>query len=339
MTMPAPEQQPSPKLFFDTINAFQRTACLKAAIELELFTAIAEGKATPGALAARCQASERGVRILCEYLAAAGFLTADGNGFGLTLDSATFLDKRSPAYVGGSIDFLLAPTISEPFQHVAEAVRKGGTPLDNHGTMDPDHPVWVRFARGMAPLMVPLANYIAGLPGNESNPCRVLDIAAGHGLFGIEIAKRNPAAEVTAIDWPAVLDVAKENAARAEVFNRYHAMPGSAFELDFGHGYDVVLLTNFLHHFDTPTCESLLRKVHAALNPGGRAVTLEFVPNADRVSPPEPAMFSMTMLVGTPAGQAYTFEELSAMAHNAGFARSEFHPVPPTFHSVVVSEK
>jgi hypothetical protein len=68
-----------------------------------------------------------------------------------------------------------------------------------------------------------------------------------------------------------------------------------------------VLLTNFLHHFDMATCEALLRKVRAALADGGRALTLEFVPNEDRISPPEAAGFSMMMLAGTRSGDAYTF--------------------------------
>src|SRR6185369_2508977 len=94
---------------------------------------------------------------------------------------------------------------------------------------------------------------------------------------------------------------------------RFETIPGSAFTADFGSGYDLVLLTNFLHHFDVPTNEALLRKVHAALKPGGRAVTLEFVPNEDRVSPPVAAEFSLMMLGNTPAGDAYTFSELDRM--------------------------
>ncbi len=62
-------------------------------------------------------------------------------------------------------------------------------------------------------------------------------------------------------------------------------LPGSAFDVEFGGPYDTVLLTNFLHHFDKPTCVSLLKKVRASLKPGGKAATLEFVPNEDRVSP------------------------------------------------------
>jgi len=167
----------------------------------------------------------------------------------------------------------------------------------------------------------------------------VLDIAAGHGLFGIGFATNNPQAEITALDWKAVLEVAKENAQKAGVADRYHTIEGSAFDVDYGTGYDLVLLTNFLHHFDPPTCETLLRKVHGALADGGRAVTLEFVPNDDRVTPPDAAQFSMVMLTSTPSGDAYTFAEFERMFANAGFSRSTIHPLPPTMENVIISEK
>jgi hypothetical protein len=107
------------------------------------------------------------------------------------------------------------------------------------------------------------------------------------------------------------------------VSERYHLIPGSAFETDFGGDYDVVLIPNFLHHFDVPTCTALLKKVRGALKAGGRAAVLEFMPNADRVTPPTAAAFSMIMLVNTPSGDAYTFAEIESMAKNAGFARTD----------------
>jgi cyclopropane fatty-acyl-phospholipid synthase-like methyltransferase len=149
----------------------------------------------------------------------------------------------------------------------------------------------------------------------------------------------NPNAEIVALDWPNVLEVAKENARNAGVSDRYSTKEGSAFDVDYGIGYDIVLLTNFLHHFDAPTCETLLRKVHAALADGGRAVTLEFVPNEDRVSPPIPAAFSMMMLGSTPKGDAYTFSELGGMFTNAGFAHSELHQLMGSPEQVVISRK
>ena len=333
-------QQPSPQLFFQTINAHQRTEALKAAIELEVFTAIGEDNSTAAQIAKRCQTSEKGMRVLCDFLTIMGMLTKQGDRYALTLDSATFLDKRSPAYVGGATEFLCSPMLTEGSKNMAEAVRRGGTAMENEGTLDPEHPLWVKFARGMAPLMMMPAQMIAKLVDpNADRKLKILDIAAGHGMFGIAFATNNKQAEITAVDWKPVLEVAKENAQKAGVSDRYRTIEGSAFDVEFGSGYDLVLLTNFLHHFDPPTNETLLRKVRAALADGGRAVTLEFVPNEDRVTPPDTAGFSVMMLTGTPSGDAYTFSELERMFANAGFSRSTIHPLPPTIQQVVISEK
>jgi 2-polyprenyl-3-methyl-5-hydroxy-6-metoxy-1,4-benzoquinol methylase len=167
----------------------------------------------------------------------------------------------------------------------------------------------------------------------------VLDVAAGHGLFGITIADRHPRAHVTALDWPNVLAVAEENARWAGVAGRYALRPGSAFDVAWGGPYDIVLLTNFLHHFDIPICEQLAAKAHAALAPGGRALTLDFIPEADRVTPPSTAGFALAMLATTARGDAYTFAEFQAMFAQAGFLRSEFHALPPTTQQAVVSYK
>jgi len=331
--------QPSPELFFDTLNAYQRTEALKAALELDLFTAIGEGAVTSPEIAARLEASERGVRILCDYLTVVGFLTKEAGRYGLTLDTATFLNRHSPAYCGTAAKFLASPDLVDGFKQISAAVRKGGT-VAGEGTVAHDHPIWVDFARAMAPLVRMTAEVLAKLIGAESGEhWKVLDIAAGHGLFGISVARLNPNATVAQVDWHNVLEVAKENARAAGVADRITYIPGSAFDVEYGSGYDVVLLTNFLHHFDAPTCETLLRKVHAALKPGGRAITAEFVPNEDRVSPPVPASFSLMMLGSTPSGDAYTFKELNQMFRNAGFASSELHALPPTFQSVVISQK
>jgi ubiquinone/menaquinone biosynthesis C-methylase UbiE len=333
-------QQPSPQLFFQTVNAFHRTEALKAAIELEVFTAIGEGNTTAAAIAKRCGASEKGIRVLCDFLTIMEMLTKQDNHYALTLDSATFLDKHSPAYCGGAVEFMCSPELTDAAMNMTEAVRRGGTAMENEGTVDAENPIWVKFARGMAPIMAMPAQLMAKLVDpNADRKLRILDIAAGHGLFGLAFATQNRQAEITAVDWKPVLEVAKENAQKAGVSDRYRTIEGSAFEVDFGSGYDLVLLTNFLHHWDAPTNETLLRKVRAALADGGRAVTLEFVPNEDRVTPPDAARFCMQMLIGTPSGDAYTFPELERMFAKAGFSHSTLHALPPTFQQVVISEK
>jgi 2-polyprenyl-3-methyl-5-hydroxy-6-metoxy-1,4-benzoquinol methylase len=212
--------------------------------------------------------------------------------------------------------------------------------LPGEGTVEPDNPVWVEFAQSMAPMIGAMAGPLAELVLSFRNGAvRVLDIAAGHGLFGIEIAKRNPEAQIVALDWARVLEVARDNAAKAGVVDRYQALPGSAFEVEFGGRYDVVLLTNFLHHFDPDTCTNLLRKIHAACAPGAVVATLEFVPNDDRVTPPPAAAFSMTMLASTGSGDAYTFKELHSMYERAGFTQIQSQAIPQSPQTVVLGIK
>lgn len=336
----SPAQQPSPQLFFQTINAHQHTEALKAAIDLEVFTAIAEGNQTVADIAKRVNAAERGVRILCDTLCIMGFLTKKDQTYSLTPDSAVFLDKRSPSYIGGAAEFLLSPMLMEGFKTLTEAVRRGGTATSAEGMVSPDHPIWVKFARAMAGMMAMPSQQIAKIVDPKADkPLKILDIAAGHGMFGIAFTTNNPKAQIVALDWPNVLKVAKENAEKAGVADRYQTIEGDAFEVDFGGDYDLVLLTNFLHHFEPSMNETLLRKVHKALKPDGRAATLEFVPNDDRISPPDAATFALIMLAGTRAGDAYTFAELDQMMKNAGFKRNTIYPLPPGFQHLVVSEK
>ncbi len=338
MTLVMPE--PSLDTIFDLVTGYQRTAALKTAIELDVFTAIGEGVDTVDALAKHCQAAPRGVRSLCDTLAAFGLLTKTEGRYGLGADAALFLDRHSPAFLGSIVGFIASPTVVEGFNRLTAAVRRGGTAIEEDGSLAPEHPMWVQFARDMGPIAAMTADLIANLVGADAGArWKVLDVAAGHGLYGIAIARRNPNAHVVALDWGNVLAVARENAAHAGVADRVRLLPGSAFTTDPGDGYDVVLLTNFLHHFDPPTCEKLLRKMHAALKPGGRAVALEFVPNDDRVTPPQAAAFSLVMLATTPHGDAYTFAELEQMFRNAGFGRTERHDLPPSPQRVVVAHR
>ena len=318
---------PSPQLFFDTAQAYQRTAALRAAIELDVFTIIGDGADTVPAIAAQCKASERGIRILCDYLTIVGFLTKADGRYQLTLDSSVFLSKRSPAYFGSVVGFLGAPAVTRLFDDLAGTIRRGSVPKADSTVAD-ENPLWQEFARAMVPMMMPPSQAIADILGvADAGPLRVLDIAAGHGIFGIAIAQRNPQAAIVAVDWAGVLQVATENAVKTGVAARHTALAGDAFTVDFGTGYDIALMTNFLHHFDAATNTSLLTKVAASLKSGGRIAVLEFVPNEDRVSPPDSAAFAIQMLGNTPAGDAYTLSELTSMLKAAGFNTVSGHPL------------
>lgn len=337
MQQPAPV---SPELFWDTVMSYQKSAAIKAAVDLEVFSNIGGESKTAAEIATATGAAERGIRILCDSLTVMGFLTKAEGGYSLTDSSATFLDKNSPAYIGSIVNFLLDPALMRGFEDLTGAVKKGGTMVSEEGSVDPESPMWVKFANAMMPMMVLPAQAIAEKLGFEPDrEVKVLDIVAGHGIFGITILQKYPNAQVYAADWANVLTVATENAEKFGVADRHHLIPGNAFESDLGSGYNVILLTNFLHHFDKETCEGFLRKLNGALAEGGRVITLEFIPNDDRVTPPAEAMFSLVMLAGTPGGDAYTFAELKEMFENAGFSKNEHVPLEPTPQHLVISMK
>jgi hypothetical protein len=331
--------KPNPERLFTTLFAYQQTYALKAAVELDIFSLIGEGADDAAKLAERLRVPERGVRILADYLTTYEFLRKENGKYVLSPDSAVFLDRKSPAYMGGMAGFLAGDESVKKFSMLADAVRKGGTAWYEGDNSKPMDGQWVNFARSMGSMAVPMAGILSRMIGSSSGPVRLLDIAAGHGMYGIMVAKTDPNITVTALDWPAVLEVAKENAAKLGVSSRYEPRPGSAFDTDLGQNYDYIFITNFLHHFDIPTCEMLLKRFHAALKPGGKAFTVEFVPNEDRVSPQMAARFPLVMLANTDAGDAYTFSEYQKMFGAAGFRHSSLHQVPDLPEQVIVSER
>jgi predicted O-methyltransferase YrrM len=336
MSSTTPEP-PSPKLFFETVNAYERTAAIKGAIELDFFTAMADGPATVAELARHCGAAERGARILADYLTTLGFLTKSGKQYALTPDSAIFLSRKSPAFVGEMTQFLLAPELRRGFDDIAATVRKGGTAQSELGTIAPEHPLWLDFARAMAPMMRTPAKMLADLIPLEGAP-KVLDIAASHGMWGMAFAQKHPRARLVALDWAPVLELTRENAERAGLADRFSTIAGDAFEVDLGSGYDVVLIPNFLHHFNQQDWVRFLKRAHAALREGGRVAIAEFVPNPDRVSPPESASFSFVMLASTPEGDAYTLAEFEEMLASAGFRAVESHALPPVSTAIIAQK-
>jgi hypothetical protein len=158
-------------------------------------------------------------------------------------------------------------------------------------------------------------------------------------MFGIAIAKAVADAQITAVDWQAVLSVARENADAANVSGRYHTLGGSAFDTNWGNGFDLVLMANFLHQLDRDGCVNLLRKARGSLVSGGRAVAVEFLLNDDRTSPRFSAMFAFQMLGSTPDGEAYTAREFEEMGRAAGFASVVAKPLPPTPQSLILFEQ
>lgn len=341
MTDLAAAGKTDPSRILAMMTAFEQTAALNAAIGVELFTAIAEGAVTVEALSDRCGCAPRGVRILADTLVVHGLLTKSGVLYGLAPDAAAYLDERSPGYIGAAARFLASPEkIDLYFTDPAGWARRGGP--SGLANVSPESLVWVDFARGMTnfmrPMAVSLAKRLTDIMRERGVAVRrLLDVAAGHGLFGIAFALANADTHITALDWGPVLEAAGENARAAGVGARYEMLAGDAFKVPLAGPYDLILAPNFLHHFAPLDCVSILERLRAALAPHGSIAILEYCPNKDRVTPPVPALFALSMLTGTPSGDAYTAPELCAMCLDAGFTRTDLESLPPTAQTLIVA--
>ncbi|MBM3798292.1 MAG: SAM-dependent methyltransferase [Acidobacteria bacterium] len=198
---------------------------------------------------------------------------------------------------------------------------------------------WVTFAQSMHPMMGAAAEFMAEVASRNGAPAKVLDVAASHRFFGLAFARCSAATKIVAQDFPSVLEMTRAKVNAAGLASQYDFLPGSACTVDLGSGYDVILVTNLYHHFDMPTCVTLMRRFHAALAKGGMMLTLEMVPDEDRISPPAPASFSMMMLANTPAGDAFTLAEYRQMLSDAGFGSIEKFDVPQSPQQLVVAVK
>jgi hypothetical protein len=330
--------EPNPGLVWDTLNAHQRTAALRAAVELNVFGALSAGHKTAAAIAQHCGVPERGIRILCDSLTISGLIAKSEDGYTHTPTSAVFLAPDSPASMAPTVPFILSAKILRASELLTETIRRGHTALEEPLAGE-EVTEWVTFAQSMHPMMGPAAGFMAEVASQQGPPAKVLDVAASHGLFGMAFARRNAATKVVAQDFPSVLDVTRAKVTAAGLDSQYEYLPGSAFTIDLGTGYDVILVTNLYHHFDMPTCEVLMRRFHAALNEGGKMLILEMVPNEDRISPPAPASFAMMMLCNTPAGDAFTLAEYQQMLTASGFSGIEKLDVPQSPQQLVVAVK
>jgi len=322
MATPSQSQRPSPEHIFSVLTAFQNSAALKAAIELDIFTAIADGANRTNVIAQRVNAAERGVRILCDYLTIQGFLTKTEDRFALTQESAIFLNRHSPAYMGTLANFLASETHKKNFDALTESVKKGGTTVAQGDNTKPNDDFWVTFARSMAPLTTVSAGFIAELSGaKEGKVCKVLDIAAGHGMFGISIAKLNPNAQVTAVDWAGMIPTTKRITKKFGLDDRFKFIEGDIGEAEFGSGYDIATLGHILHSEGKERSRHLLKKTFGALKAGGTIAIGDWLVNDERTEPLPSLIFSVTMLINTKEGDTFSFNEIKGWLEEAGFKK------------------
>lgn len=302
---------------------------LEAAVRHRVFDVLDKGPATVDQVSGQTGASVRGLRILMNALIGLELLTRDSQGrYALTPESARYLVRGKPDYRGG-MSLHTSTQLLPKWMQLTEIVRTG-KPAGAVNREETGAAFFQQFVEELFPLGYATAQKLADVlgVGDAKKPMRVLDLAAGSGVWGIAFAEKSPQVRVTAVDWPGVLPVTRRVAERRGVVDRFEFVGGDLLQADFGSGHDIAILGNILHSEGEARSRALLAKTFAALAPRGTAVVAEFLVNDDRTGPAAGLLFSVNMLVNTDDGDTFSFDEISRWLQEAGFRNSRTVEVP-----------
>jgi ubiquinone/menaquinone biosynthesis C-methylase UbiE len=304
---------------------------MEAAIAHGYFDALDRKPLTAEEVAAETHTSVRGARAILNALGGLELLVKHTDGrFTLGADAAAFLVTGKPGYFGGMIKHTSKQLIPR-WLHLSETVKAGtlesGVNQETEGTE-----FFHQFVEDIFPMSYPAARNLSDALGvaSASSTVKVLDLAAGSGVWGIALAERSAHVHVTAVDWPGMLDITQKVAARFGVAERFTFSPGDLTNADFGTGHNIATLGHILHSEGETRSRALLHKTIHALAPGGTIAIAEFLVNEDRSGPPMGLIFGVNMLAATQEGNTYSFGEISGWLKEAGFenARTLESPGP-----------
>jgi hypothetical protein len=307
------ETQWNPGRLLELSGAYWKTCTLHAAVRLELFTAIGDGALSSRAVADKLACDHRGIERLLDAVTALGLLAKTDGNYRNTAAARKFLCKDAPAYVGHMI--MHHHHLMASWANLDQAVKSGRPIRQRASTSDEE---WREsFLMGMfnnamnlAPRLVPLVD----LAGRR----RLLDLGGGPGSYAIHFCKSNPELRAVVFDLPTTRPFAEKTIAAFDLSDRIEFKPGNYLEDEIGNGYDVVWMSHILHGESPQDCYRIVGKAADALIAGGLCIIHEFVLDDSMDSPLFPALFSLNMLLGTPAGQSYAESQLADMMRQAG---------------------
>lgn len=336
----APAEFPTPDQVFSSLMGHISSAVLKAALDLDVFDLIAGGTDDLDGLVRAVAVPERGLRIVLDALIGLGFLEKPADRYRLRPLAAVFLVKSSGAYLGGMAAVMGHPLLWERMARLTDIVRRGGVAGEGNPANRESDPFWAVFAEASRGISVPQAALIAEVVKPERFPrARILDLACGSGIYGFTMLGRaGGEAHLTSVDWPNVLDRARETAAEWKIVDRIEWRPGSIFDVDFGSGYDIAIASQIYHHFDLEQNLAFSRRILASLRPGGELVIADAVPDERRAERAFPLVFAVVMLATTDHGDTFTFAQYRRLLEQAGFTDVVLHS-PPMMPSQIITAR
>ena len=309
----------TPRRILDMASGYEPALILESAVRLKIFDILDERPMSLEDVARRTSASVRGMRALLNALVGLNLLIRYGEHYALTEESESYLVSTSPSYQGYMCKHVSGHLLPR-WMRLTEVVLSG-KPMQVVNEQADGAAYFGEFVEDIFPMSYEAAQGLAvelRIP-EVSVPVRVLDLAAGSGVWGIALAEASPLVSVTAVDWPTVLPTTRRIVERQGVSRQFQFIGGDVLAVDWDGVYDVVILGHLLHSEGESRSRQLLKKAFDVLETGGIVVIAEFIADEDRTGPPGALIFAVTMLVNTDVGDSFTLNEMTAWLQEAGF--------------------
>jgi ubiquinone/menaquinone biosynthesis C-methylase UbiE len=329
MSMKAPgESQVTPERLMQFASAYAPPLIIGAAARNKVFDTLAGAPKTVGEVAKATGCSIRGLRAIMNALVGLDLLSKDGNKYSLTPESEAFLVSNKPGTLAGIFAMSMRRLIP-PWLKLDEIVRTG-RPAEARNQEHPGTEFFTELVENIIPASYASAQALADhlKVAGAKQPIRVLDVAAGSGIWGIALAQKSSQIQVTAVDWAGMIPTTKQITQKFGVSDRFKFIEGDIGKVDFGNGYEVATLGHILHSEGKERSRQLLKKTFGALKSGGTIAIGDWLVNDERTEPLPALIFAVTMLVNTEEGDTFSFKEIKSWLEEAGFKNARTLEAP-----------
>jgi hypothetical protein len=307
--------------------AHRSSAVLFAASELDVFSKLSAGPMTAAEVAQACGAKPEPTRFVLDACVTVGMIERDGEKYKNSPTSDFFLVRGKGAFIGDGLKY--AEDLYPAWGRVAELMRTGAPQLPPETILGDDPEKTRAFVLAMherAKGIGAVLPHGADLTGRK----HLIDIGGGPGTYSVGLVRQTPGLRSTILDRPGVLAVTKELVAEQGFSDRVDLRPADYLTDDFGSGYDVALLSGMMHRETPESCQLLLRKAFAALDPGGLVMVSDvFFEDEAKTTPPFATFFALNMMLTAEHGTCHASPDMAAWMKAAGFVNVEIKPLPP----------
>lgn len=318
---------PSPEKVMQLITGGWAAAILGSAAKHGVFNALENDGDDAAGVAKKTGISPRGAQAVLDGLTGLGLLALSNGRYANTPESAAFLLKGKPSYLGGMAEVMAASLTDWA---TLPAAVKSGSPTGSSTATVPDNELWRALVPAIATMSLPVARMAAEKLGlAKAGAVRWLDVGGGSGVWSAVWLGANKQARGVQLDWPGVNKIAKEYVGGFGVADRFETVDGDFHDADFGAGrYDYAIYGHIAHQESPADNVAIFKKFRKALKPGGTLLVNDFVLEDDRTGHPFAMMFSSQMLLVSKSGAAWRKSDYRTWLAEAGFSSVEIMPTP-----------